>query len=236
MKLETLFAQQAAPGWLPFWREQASAPYLAALDRFLCEEQKAGAVFPPPADLFRAFALPPEQVRVVILGQDPYHEPGQAMGLAFSVREGVKPPPSLRNICKELAEDCAADAAGTDLTPWAEQGVFLLNTTLTVRQGAANSHAGHGWETFTRAAVQYVLNAAQTPVAAVLWGKNAQAAAPLFQAAAAGRPVLVLQSAHPSPLSAYRGFFGSRPFSRVNAFFAAQGQPAIDWALRRQTV
>ena len=235
MKLETLFDQQAAPGWRTFWQEQSNAPYLAALDRFLCEEQQSGPVFPPSADLFRAFALPPEQVRVVILGQDPYHEPGQAMGLASSVREGVKPPPSLRNICKELTGDCGTCADGTDLTPWAEQGVFLLNTTLTVRQGAANSHAGHGWETFTRAAVQYTLDAARTPVAAVLWGKNAQAAAPLFRTAAADRPVLILQSAHPSPLSAYRGFFGSKPFSRVNDFFAAQGQPAIDWTLRRQT-
>ena len=166
----------------------------------------------------------------MILGQDPYHEPGQAMGLAFSVPEGCKAPPSLRNIFKELAsvygEGCAVS---TDLTPWAAQGVLLLNTVLTVEQGAAFAHAKHGWETFTRAALEYALACADTPVAAVLWGKPAQQYAPIFTAAAAHRPVLVLESAHPSPLSAYRGFFGSDPFGKINDFLQDNGQPEIRW-------
>lgn len=162
-------------------------------------------------------------VRVVILGQDPYHEPGQAMGLSFSVPDGCKAPPSLRNIFKELeAELGPGCAAHTDLTLWARQGVLLLNTVLTVEQGAANAHAGRGWETFTRAALEYAAAHGTAPLAAVLWGKPAQKYAPIFNRAAAHRPVLVLESAHPSPLSAYRGFFGSAPFGKGECVFKKQ--------------
>ena len=166
------------------------------------------------------------------LPQDPYHEPGQAMGLSFSVPDGCKAPPSLRNIFKELESEFGPGcAAHTDLTPWAQQGVLLLNTVLTVEQGAANAHASHGWETFTRAALEYAAAAGTAPLAAVLWGKPAQKYAAIFEKAAARRPVLVLESAHPSPLSAYRGFFGSAPFGKVNAFLENNGVSKIDWYL-----
>lgn len=218
-------------GWTPFLESECSKPYFAALDEFVTEAAARTTVYPAPEQIFAAFrACPAERTRVVILGQDPYHEPGQAMGLAFSVPDGCKAPPSLKNICKELeAEFGPARTPRTDLTFWAEQGVLLLNTVLTVERGAAFSHARHGWETFTRAALAYAAAHGDGPLAAVLWGKPAQACAPLFQAAGAHRPVLVLESAHPSPLSAYRGFFGSAPFGKVNAFLQAHGQPPIAW-------
>ena len=220
-----------AGGWQPFFDAQRAQPYFAELDAFVTAAAERTTVYPAPENIFAAFrACAPDKVRAVILGQDPYHEPGQAMGLAFSVPEGCKAPPSLRNIFKELAsvygEGCAVS---TDLTPWAAQGVLLLNTVLTVEQGAAFAHAKHGWETFTRAALEYALACADTPVAAVLWGKPAQQYAPIFTAAAAHRPVLVLESAHPSPLSAYRGFFGSDPFGKINDFLQDNGQPQICW-------
>ncbi len=140
------------------------------------------------------------------------------MGLSFSVPDGCKAPPSLRNILRNWRASSAPAVPHTDLTLWARQGVLLLNTVLTVEQGAANAHAGRGWETFTRAALEYAAAAGTAPLAAVLWGKPAQKYAPIFNRAAAHRPVLVLESAHPSPLSAYRGFFGSAPFGKVNAF------------------
>ena len=192
-------------------------------------------VYPPRADWFAAFRLtPPERVRVVLLGQDPYHEPGQAMGLAFSVREGVRLPPSLRNVYKELEADLGRPAPETgDLTAWAEQGVLLLNTVLTVAAGRANSHKRLGWQAFTREVIAAAARLPQ-PVAFLLWGAPAQRA--FAEAAGAGPagpqsgPRLILSAPHPSPLSAYRGFFGSRPFSQVNSFLCARGEAPICWA------
>lgn len=187
-------------------------------------------VFPPREDLFAAFDLvSPLSVRVVILGQDPYHEPGQAHGLAFSVREGTKLPPSLRNIFTELRDDTGAPMPKSgDLTPWARQGVLLLNTVLTVQSGAANSHKNLGWQAFTDDVIRSLATLSQ-PIAFVLWGAQAQAKLPLIECSAC--PRLILQSPHPSPLSSYRGFFGSKPFSKINDFFERQGQPPIDWQL-----
>lgn len=194
------------------------------------EAYAAQTVFPSRKDLFSAFDLvSPEQVRVVILGQDPYHEPGQAHGLAFSVREGTKLPPSLRNIYTELCDDTGTpQPTSGDLTPWAEQGVLLLNTVLTVQAGAANSHKDLGWQAFTDDVIR-ALAALPQPIAFVLWGAQAQAKAPMIEQSSA--PRLILQSPHPSPLSSYRGFFGSRPFTKINEFFERQGQPPIHWQL-----
>ena len=152
------------------------------------------------------------------------------MGLSFSVPDGCKAPPSLRNIFKELESEFGPGcAAHTDLTPWAQQGVLLLNTVLTVEQGRAFAHAKQGWETFTKAALEYAVQQSVAPLAAVLWGKPAKKYAPVFAAVQDRRPVLVLESAHPSPLSAYRGFFGSAPFGKINAFLQQHGEAAIDW-------
>ena len=231
MLLQDQLAALAAGDWAPFLAAECAKPYFAELDAFVSEAAATHTVYPAPQDIFAAFAACPARgIRAVILGQDPYHEPGQAMGLAFSVPDGCKTPPSLRNIHKELETEFGpAPAPHNDLTPWARQGVLLLNTVLTVEAGKAFSHAGHGWETFTRAALEYTAAQADTPLAAVLWGKPAQRYAPLFRAAAAHRPVLVLESAHPSPLSAYRGFFGSAPFGKVNAFLRQHGQTPIAW-------
>ena len=223
----------SAGGWQPFFDAQRALPYFAELDAFVTAAAERTTVYPAPENIFAAFrACPAAAVRVVILGQDPYHEPGQAMGLSFSVPDGCKAPPSLRNIFKELdTEFGPGSAAHTDLTPWARQGVLLLNTVLTVEQGAAFAHAGRGWETFTRAALEYAAAQGTGPLAAVLWGKPAQKYALIFNAAAVRRPVLVLESAHPSPLSAYRGFFGSAPFGKVNEFLKNNGAAEIDWRL-----
>lgn len=214
------------------WRERAAlAPgVLEALLARTAAARLAAPVYPPEGSLFRALELtPPERVRAVILGQDPYHEPGQAMGLSFSVPDACKAPPSLRNIFKELESETGTQRAHNDLTPWAQQGVLLLNTVLTVEQGRAFAHAKQGWETFTRAALEYAVQQSVAPLAAVLWGKPAQKYAPVFAAVQHRRPVLVLKSAHPSPLSAYRGFFGSAPFGKINAFLQQHGEAAIDW-------
>ena len=222
----------SATDWQPFFAQERAKPYFAELDAFVTAAAER-TVYPAPENIFAAFrACPAASVRAVILGQDPYHEPGQAMGLSFSVPDGCKAPPSLRNIFKELESEFGpGSAAHTDLTPWARQGVLLLNTVLTVEQGAAFAHAGHGWETFTRAALEYAAAQGSAPLAAVLWGKPAQKYAPIFNAAAARRPVLVLESAHPSPLSAYRGFFGSAPFGKVNEFLKNNDAAEIDWRL-----
>ena len=219
--------------WLQPLSSEFKKDYYRKLYQTVKHEYETRKVFPAPDDIFNAFAFTPlADVKVVILGQDPYHELGQAMGLSFSVPDGCKAPPSLRNIFKELeAELGPGCAAHTDLTLWARQGVLLLNTVLTVEQGAANAHAGRGWETFTRAALEYAAAHGTAPLAAVLWGKPAQKYAPIFNRAAAHRPVLVLESAHPSPLSAYRGFFGSAPFGKVNAFLKNNGAAEIDWRL-----
>ena len=222
-----------ANDWLVPLSAEFKKPYYRELYKKVKHEYETRRVFPEADDIFNAFQFTPlSRVKVVILGQDPYHEPGQAMGLSFSVPDGCKAPPSLRNIFKELeAELGPGCAAHTDLTLWARQGVLLLNTVLTVEQGAANAHAGRGWETFTRAALEYAAAHGTAPLAAVLWGKPAQKYAPIFNRAAAHRPVLVLESAHPSPLSAYRGFFGSAPFGKVNAFLKNNGAAEIDWRL-----
>lgn len=213
--------------WANFFREEMAKPYFSNLDFMISQYEKLETVFPGPYQIFRAFFVAPEDVRVIILGQDPYHEPGQAMGLAFSVPDSCKTPPSLRNIKKELLDDVGAELTGNNLEGWAEQGVFLLNTVLTVSEGKANSHAGHGWEIFTANAIQYVLEHNCRPLSVILWGKPAQKYKTLFDKREA--PTLILESAHPSPLSAYRGFFGSKPFSKTNSFFAAHGAPQINW-------
>ena len=217
-------------GWQPLLAEELEKPYFAALAERVDAAYASQNVFPPREDLFNAFTLTlPEAVRAVILGQDPYHEPGQANGLAFSVRRGVKLPPSLRNIYQELEADVGAvPAKDGDLTGWARQGVLLLNTVLTVESGKANSHRGFGWQRFTDAVIAACARLPQ-PVAFVLWGGQAQKKAALLDGAA--YPRLVLQSAHPSPLSSYRGFFGSRPFSQINAFLRKNGQAEIHWQI-----
>ena len=216
--------------WQTRLQPELDKPYFAALMQRVDEAYRTGTVYPPRQELFAAFRLtPPERVRVIILGQDPYHEPGQANGLSFSVAPGVRLPPSLRNIFEELRTDCGVTPPDSgDLTPWAEQGVFLLNSSLSVQAGAAGSHQAFGWQTFTDAVVAALAKLPQ-PVAFILWGAHAQKKA----AIAADSPYLrlVLQAPHPSPLSAYRGFFGSRPFSKINAFLEASGSRAIDWRL-----
>ena len=216
--------------WQAFLQEEFEKPYWAALAQRVDEAYARQIVYPPREALFAAFRLtPPETVRVVILGQDPYHEPGQANGLAFSVKPGVKLPPSLRNIFAELQTDCGvAPPDSGDLSAWAKRGVFLLNSSLTVEAGKAASHQSLGWQVFTDAVVKR-LAALPQPVAFVLWGSHAQKKAAI--AAQSAAPRLVLQAPHPSPLSAYRGFFGSRPFSQINAFFVQHGQKQIDWRL-----
>ena len=216
-------------GWNGLLADELAKPYFAALMERVEAAYARGAVFPPRGELFAAFRLtPPERVRAVILGQDPYHEPGQAHGLAFSVRAGVKLPPSLRNIFRELAEDCGVPPRESgDLTGWAEQGVFLLNTVLSVESGRANSHANFGWQMFTDAVTARLCDLPQ-PVAFVLWGAQAQKKAAI--AADSPHPRLILQAPHPSPLSSYRGFFGSRPFSKINAFLQENNEQIIDWA------
>lgn len=215
--------------WLGFLQETLAGPDFADLAGKVDAAYEGGEVYPPREQLFTAFALtPPEKVRAVILGQDPYHEPGQAHGLAFSVQSGVKLPPSLVNIYKEREADLGIPPSKDGcLTHWAEQGVFLLNAVLTVERGKANSHKDLGWQGFTDAVVASLARLPQ-PVAFVLWGAQAQKKA----AAAADTvyPRLILQGPHPSPLSAYRGFFGSRPFSRINTFLTAHGEAPIDWS------
>lgn len=214
--------------WRPILLQETDKPYFKTLRQFVAEERKQGVVYPPKEQEFAALHLTPyEKVSVLILGQDPYHGPNQAQGLCFSVRRGVPPPPSLQNIYKELRDDLGyAIPPHGDLTHWAEQGVLLLNAVLTVRAGQAASHGGKGWETFTDAVIQAV-NAKPDRVVFVLWGAYARKKAPLIDTT---RHVII-QSAHPSPLSANNGFFGSRPFSKINAALREAGRPEIDWQL-----
>jgi uracil-DNA glycosylase len=215
--------------WLSAIGAEFDKPYFDALTRFLAEERAAHTVFPPEPDVLNALRLTPfDRVRVVILGQDPYHDDGQAHGLSFSVRPGVRPPPSLANIFRELASEFPDFKIPNNgyLAPWAEQGVLLLNTVLTVRAHEPNSHRGKGWETFTDAVIRAVA-AKQDAVVFVLWGAPAQKKEALIDTGRHG----VVKSVHPSPLSARNGFFGSRPFSRVNTFLTERGTPAIDWRL-----
>jgi len=212
------------------WKERL-APVFASdsfvhLTDFVKAEYKAGPVFPPGGKIFRAFDLCPiDAVRVVILGQDPYHGPGQANGLCFSVNLDVDLPPSLRNIFQELETDLGRPPhADRTLEHWAHQGVLLLNSTLTVRSGAPTSHSGQGWEEFTDAALQ-ALARRSDPLVFILWGSYAQRKGAFLD----GTKHLVIKSPHPSPLSSYRGFFGSRPFSRTNRALEGWGKAPIDW-------
>ncbi len=219
--------------WRPVLEPVLAAPEARRLGGWLAAEEAAGkVVYPPRGTRLAALALTPrDAVRCVILGQDPYHGPGQAHGLAFSVQAGVKPPPSLVNIYKELEADLGLPRAQTgDLTPWARQGVLLLNNTLTVEAGQAGSHAGRGWDAITDAAVAAVA-ASERPTVFILWGSHAKKKASRVPALGRASHHLVLTSAHPSPLSAHNGFFGSRPFSQANAFLEANGRGGIDWAL-----
>lgn len=206
-----------------------SSPYMAELKAFLLEQKQAGRrIFPKGSEYFRALDLTPlEEVRVVILGQDPYHGEGQAHGLCFSVQPGVRIPPSLVNIYKEMQDDLGIPPVRHGfLEHWAKQGVLLLNSVLTVEMGRAASHQGRGWERFTDAVIRAV-NEQEKPVVFILWGSYAQK-----KAAFVDRDRhLVLRSAHPSPLSAHNGFFGSRPFSKANAFLEKHGRKPIDWQL-----
>jgi uracil-DNA glycosylase len=215
------------PSWLAALNPETRKPYWADLAKFVTEERKNYTVFPPAQDVFNAFRYAPlDRVKVLILGQDPYHGPGQAHGLCFSVRPGVTPPPSLRNIYKELHGDLGiAPVKHGYLVAWAKQGILLLNACLTVRKGAANSHAGKGWEKFTDAAIRAVNDQKRT-VVFVLWGAYAQKKIPLIDQ---NRHVIV-KSAHPSPFSEDK-FFGTKPFSKVNAALDAAGEVPIDWRL-----
>lgn len=201
------------------------------LGGWLREQESAGKViFPPRGERLAALEVTPlDSVRVVILGQDPYHGPGQAHGLSFSVRDGVKLPPSLRNIYKEIESDLGTSPPQSgDLTRWAKQGVLLLNNTLTVESGQAGSHAGRGWDAITDACVAAVVEQG-LPTVFILWGSHAQKKAARVRGLGGGDHHLVIQSPHPSPLSAHRGFFGSRPFSQANAFLQKHGRGKIEW-------
>jgi uracil-DNA glycosylase len=192
------------------------------------QEYNTTQIFPPSEDIFNAFHLTPlNEVKVVIIGQDPYHEPGQAHGLCFSVKPGVDIPPSLVNIYKELQDDCGCYIPDNGyLVKWAKQGVLMLNTVLTVRAHRANSHRGQGWGEFTDAAIR-ALNTQDRPIVFILWGKPAQMKKSMLN----NPNHLILEAPHPSPLSAYRGFFGSKPFSKTNAFLRERGVEPIDWQI-----
>lgn len=214
--------------WNPLLRSQIEAPYWAELQQFVATDRAAGPVYPPVGEVFAALHLTPfADVKVVILGQDPYHGPGQAHGLCFSVNPGVRLPPSLVNIFKELHDDLGiAPASHGDLRPWARQGVLLLNTTLTVRGGAPGSHQGKGWERFTDEIIK-VVGQGEKPVVFVLWGVHARRKKTLVDRTRH----TVLEAPHPSPLSAHRGFFGSRPFSATNEALVGAGRDPVDWRL-----
>lgn len=212
--------------WKQRLQEEFDKPYFENLTRFVRSEYAAGTVYPPGSQMFAAFdACPFDKVRVVILGQDPYHEPGQAHGLCFSVNDGVPYPPSLVNIFKEIADDLGKPTPTTgNLMRWAEQGVLLLNATLTVRAHQAGSHQNKGWEAFTDAVI-HRLAEEREHIVFILWGSYAQCKGAFIDR----NRHLVLQSPHPSPLSAYRGFFGNKHFSRANAYLVEHGCEAIDW-------
>jgi uracil-DNA glycosylase len=224
-KLDASWAQPLVPMF--------ASPVMGNLREFLVAEKAAGKrIFPRGSEYFRALDLTPhDKVRVVILGQDPYHGEGQAHGLCFSVQRGVRPPPSLMNIYKEMKSDLGIDPPRHgNLTHWAEQGVLLLNSVLTVEMGKAASHQKRGWEQFTDEIIHIVAQQPR-PIVFILWGSYAQKKAAFVQDVSQGGRHLVIKSAHPSPLSAHNGFLGSRPFSRANAFLKEQGEAPIDWRL-----
>ncbi len=214
--------------WNPVLRGEFAKPYWAELQQYVADERSRAVVYPPHEDVFAALHLTPyADVKAVILGQDPYHGPGQAHGLCFSVRPGVPAPPSLQNIFKELESDLGVPPPRHGcLESWARQGVLLLNASLTVREGRAASHQGKGWETFTDEVLK-VVNAKPERVVFILWGASARKKKALIDTSRH----TIIESAHPSPLSASSGFFGSRPFSRANAALVEAGREPIDWRI-----
>ena len=223
---------QLSGDWEEALKGEFRKPYYAELYKKIRQEYSTHQVFPPPDQMFNAFHFTPlSEVKVVILGQDPYHGDGQANGLCFSVNPGVDIPPSLVNIYKELQDDCGCYVPDNGcLEKWAEQGVLLLNTVLTVRAHMANSHRMLGWETFTDAVIK-ILNDAERPIVYLLWGRPARKKAEMLN-----NPLqLVLEAAHPSPLSAYNGFFGCRHFSRANEFLVSHGLAPIDWQIENRS-
>lgn len=212
--------------WALRLQDEFNKPYFVELTQFVKEEYKIATVFPPGKEIFKAFdCCSFDDLRVVVLGQDPYHGAGQAHGLCFSVNQGIKPPPSLVNIFKEIKQDLGKDMpTHGDLTRWAKQGVLLLNATLTVRESSPGSHQKKGWETFTDAVIKKISDEKEH-VVFILWGAYAQKKIELINA----EKHLILSSAHPSPFSADRGFFGNKHFSKTNAFLIQQGLKPIDW-------
>lgn len=217
-------------GWYEKLKDEFSKPYLQNLQKFLQEQyQKNHIIYPPKEKIFQAFCVPAfNQVKVVIVGQDPYHNPGQAIGLSFSVAPGVKQPPSLKNIFKEIQDDLGIKPPSHGcLLHWAKQGICLLNATLTVRKNEPKSHYGKGWENFTDAAIS-ILAKREDPIVFMLWGKSAQEKCEHIGIA---KHHLILKSAHPSPYSAYSGFFGCQHFSKANSFLEKVGKEPIDWSV-----
>ena len=218
------------------WSEIMSEPVMCKGDELVARAEdlrlKGHVIYPPTSDIFRALATTrPDEVKVCIIGQDPYHSPGAANGLAFSINDGCYVQPSLQNIFKELTDDLGIPyPAHSDLTPWAKQGVLLLNTSLTVEQGKPNSHSDWGWQEFTGEVFRLCVKLPQ-PIVFILWGANARNFASGVNWNALRDTKYVIESSHPSPFSANRGFFGSRPFSRANAFLTAHGVEPIDWRL-----
>jgi len=216
------------PGWKNVLIPEFSAPYFTSLKSFLVQERETATIFPPGKQIFAAFDHTPfDKVKVVIMGQDPYHGPGQANGMCFSVAPGTKLPPSLQNMFKEIKQDleCVMGTNG-DLTPWADQGVLLLNATLTVRAASPASHQGKGWEQFTDQVIR-LLSEKHKGLVFLLWGRPAQLKEKLIDTSSH----FVLKAAHPSPLSAYNGFFGCRHFSRANKILVDQGKQPVHWCL-----
>lgn len=214
--------------WEGFLKQEFEEKYYLELRQFLIEEYRQHVVYPDMYDIFNALHYTSyEDTKVAILGQDPYHGPGQAHGLSFSVKPGIKPPPSLQNIFKELERDLGCTIPNNGyLIEWAKQGVLLLNTVLTVRRGLPNSHKGKGWETFTNQVIR-TLNKREKPVVFILWGKNAQDKRSLITSPWH----FIIESPHPSPFSAHRGFFGSKPFSRANRFLKSIGSEEVNWQI-----
>ena len=214
--------------WDIMLQDEFDRPYFKRLENFLTEERARYEIYPPQEDVFNALRYSSFQdTKVVILGQDPYHEPGQAHGLCFSVNKGVTIPPSLVNIYKEIENDLGIKMPGHGyLADWAKQGVLLLNTVLTVRRGQANSHKGKGWEIFTDRIVE-ILNERQKPTVFILWGANAKSKTELIT----NKEHMVITGAHPSPLSAWKGFFGGRYFSKANRYLEITGQEPVDWGI-----
>jgi len=224
-----LLSQNLDEKWQSFFADEFTKPYFVALEQFVLEEYKNKTVFPPVENIFRAFSfVSPQDVKVVILGQDPYHGKNQANGLAFSVCDRCKIPPSLNNIYKELVDDMGCPKpANANLTLWAEQGVLLINTVLSVEEAKPNSHKAKGWEVLSDFVIT-ALSQEYENLVFILWGAPSQKKASLIDT----KKHLILTSAHPSPLSAYRGFFGSKPFSKTNEYLQSKQKSPINWCLK----